>query len=86
MSKTNEELKSLKQECESFNTKVQELSDDELGYVVGGSSHYELFIQLGIAAFLLPGVLPVASTTMDATPNIQITQGSNQSGKDFRVV
>lgn len=86
MSKTNEELKSLKQDCESFKTKVQELSDDELGYVVGGSNHYELLMQLGIAIYLMPGVLPVASATMDATPNVQITQGSNQSGKDFRVV
>ncbi|MDO4940685.1 MAG: hypothetical protein Q4E33_03215 [Erysipelotrichaceae bacterium] len=37
MAKTKEELKALKQECESFTTKAQELSEDELNYVTGGS-------------------------------------------------
>ena len=38
--KTENELNALKQECESFKSKVSELSDDELKVVTGGS-YYE---------------------------------------------
>lgn len=50
MNKT--ELNELKQECESFNEKVKELNDDELGYVVGGVD-CALLAQYGICAFII---------------------------------
>ena len=37
MAKTKEELVTLKQEYQTLTTKLHELSDDELKYVVGGS-------------------------------------------------
>ena len=36
MAKTQEELNTLKQEYETLNNKLRELSEDELGYVTGG--------------------------------------------------
>lgn len=36
MAKTKEELASLKQEFETLNSKIKELSDDELKQIVGG--------------------------------------------------
>ena len=36
MAKTKEELNVLKNEYKILTTKLQELSEDELGYVVGG--------------------------------------------------
>ena len=36
MAKTQEELYTLKQELESLTNKLKKLTDDELGYVVGG--------------------------------------------------
>ena len=38
MAKTQEELNTLKVEYETLNNKLKELSEDELGYVVGGDS------------------------------------------------
>lgn len=61
MAKTNEELKALKQECELFDTKAKELTEDELEYVVGGSGiDYALLTQLGlpIYAFALITLVP----------------------------
>ena len=37
MAKTKEELNQLKQEYESLNNKLKELSDDELKLVIGGT-------------------------------------------------
>lgn len=37
MSKTKEELITLKQEYETLNTKLKELSEDELNYITGGN-------------------------------------------------
>lgn len=48
MSKTNEELKTLKQECESFENKVQELTEDELNYVTGGSTPAGIIADVGL--------------------------------------
>lgn len=36
MSKTKEELNEIKKDCESLNTKLNELSEDELKEVTGG--------------------------------------------------
>ena len=38
MAKTQEELNELKNEYETLNNKLQELTEDELGYVTGGLS------------------------------------------------
>ena len=35
--KSKEELYTLKQKCESLINKLKELSEDELGYVIGGN-------------------------------------------------
>ena len=41
--KTKEELNTLKEEVETLNKKLAELSEDELKQVVGGYNGYEIF-------------------------------------------
>lgn len=43
MAKTKEELVKLKEECESFNSKLKELSEDEMKEVTGGNDIIWLF-------------------------------------------
>ena len=54
MAKTQEELTALKEEYNTLTTKLNELSDDELGYVTGGTysdigTDFDLFTEAGVA-------------------------------------
>lgn len=44
MAKTNEELNKLKNEYETLNTKLQELTEDELKQVTGGESEHFIWL------------------------------------------
>ena len=44
MAKTKEELNQLKQEYESLNNKLKELTEDELQIVVGGALQNEYYV------------------------------------------
>lgn len=57
-------------EFESFENKVQELTDDELGYVVGGTDNiwYLRYALLFQSAF-------ISGAMSSSTPGVQISQG-----------
>ena len=63
--KSKEELYTLKQECESLINKLQELTDDELKLVIGGTAKW---------AYTVEGALALkesnASTMLKATQSI----------------
>lgn len=80
MAKTKEELNALKQECESLKSKAQELTDDELGYVVGGVD-YTLLAQLGI----LPYFTTVFGTLQGAIAGVKVTSNDGQPGEDVKI-
>ncbi len=47
MSKTQEELNTLKEECEALTNKLKELSEDEIELVTGGSDIKDWFDKIG---------------------------------------
>ncbi|MBQ0036947.1 MAG: hypothetical protein KBT35_08550 [Firmicutes bacterium] len=53
MKKTNEELSILKQECEKLDSKLRELSEDELDLVTGGASRVTGFATVPPGALII---------------------------------
>ena len=63
MAKTQEELYTLKQECESLTNKLQELTDDELKLVIGGTAKW---------AYTVGGALALKES--NASAMLKVTQ------------
>ena len=74
MKKTNEELSTLKQECEKLDSKLRELSEDELDLVTGGASKIAAYLPAAPGAliihYLYPGLF--AAETSDAAGCIPV--------------
>lgn len=68
--KTKEELSTIKNEVESLNKKLSELSEDEMRFVVGGGSHE-------IAETLIEGLMGVAPN-----PGVILVTGQQKEQKN----
>lgn len=83
--KTNEELKELKQECEVMNSKLRELSDDELNLVTGGINNTSFgFLPGVIFPFITGG--PMMSAHDEVSVRVRGGGSITQSNEPLYIV
>ena len=74
MAKTKEELNAIKEELETFNSKLQELSEEELKQITGGiSSDAKLVLFDNFAFFDEVTVLKIDDVKLEASEGLKMS-------------
>ena len=79
MAKTKEELNELKQEYQTITTKLIELSEDELEYIVGGNNISN--IQINIPGLEAIGPAPILGKSVNVNEVLTSTNPNSNNKK-----